>query len=138
MRDWMMWGDEDSPWTGDAVTPKMHPTEQAPGQRPLVVTLVAALALTVVVVGVSALFSSTRAPAMSSSVIARTQAPTATVRPRDVAWRDVGLSADEQVAFSHADAQTGYSCGVVNNVIVMHATHDGGTSWQLLSTPRPI
>lgn len=133
-----MWGNEDPPWTPDTAEPEAHPTTHLQGRRQLRTTLVAALALIVVIVGGAALISAMRTPTQPSPAAAHTASPTASVSPRDTAWRDVGLSADEQIVFSHSDAQTGYSCGVINQVISMHVTHDGGMSWRPLATPKPI
>lgn len=133
-----MWGDGDPPWARDTVEPAMHLTERAQGQRQLRVTLVAVLALVVAMVGVVALLSFARTPAKSSSALAHTASPRASVSPRDATWHDVGLSADEQIVFSHSAAQTAYTCGIVNKTVVMHVTHDGGMNWQLLAPPKPI
>jgi photosystem II stability/assembly factor-like uncharacterized protein len=67
------------------------------------------------------------------------QAPgaTATVPSRDTTWQDVGLGADDQIVFSRGDPRVGYSCGIENNTIMLHATRDGGMSWQPVPTAVP-
>lgn len=126
-----MRGNNDAPATRGSAERENHPPEQAQNLRLLRGMLLAALALIVAIVGVAALFMAMHAPAKSLS-------PTASVRSHTAAWRDVGLSASEQIVFSHSAPQTGYSCGIVNNTVVMHITHDSGVSWQFLATPKPI
>ena len=97
------------------------------------------------VVGLLALVVAT---ALSGVLLSCTQAPTRTTRlvppssptpsSRDGIWHDVGLSADEQIVFSRSAPQTAYSCGVANNTIVMHVSHDGGMNWQRVAFSTPI
>lgn len=98
-----------------------------------------------VAVGLLALIVAT---ALGGVLLSCTQAPTRTTRlvppssptpgSRDAIWHDVGLSAVEQIVFSRSAPQTAYSCGVANNTIVMHLSHDGGKSWQPLALATPI
>jgi hypothetical protein len=92
------------------------------------------LAMLVAAIGMAALLSINDTAGHSSQAHARAGGTTPTVASRDATWQDVGLSADEQIVFSRGDPRIGYSCGITNKVIVLHATRDGGTSWQ----PVPI
>ncbi len=132
----MRWDKEPTVTRGPAEA-ENQPSRQEQGKPPLRGMLLALLALAVIVVSVAALVSVMRAPATSSAVSHATSS-TASGAKGKTAWRDVGLSAGEQIVFSHSAPQTGYSCGVVNKTIVMHATHDGGMSWQPLPTAKPI
>src|SRR5258705_3721663 len=107
-------------------------TRRQTGQRG---TIVALTALVVIAAFAGVLLALMQAP---SRPAVHTLPPTATLGPRDVTWNDVGLSADEQIVFSHSAPQTAYSCGIANKSIVMHVTHDGGTSWQPLTFTSPI
>jgi len=91
--------------------------------------------LVVIAVFAGVLLALMKAP---SKPARHTLTPTATLSPRDAIWHDGGLSADEQIVFSHSAPQTAYSCGIANKSIVMHVTHNGGTSWQPLTFAPPI
>src|SRR5258705_30910 len=107
-------------------------TRRQTGQRG---TIVALTALVVIAAFAGVLLALMQAP---SRPAVHTLPPTATLGPRDVTWNDVGLNADEQIVFSHSAPQTAYSCGIANKSIVMHVTHNGGTSWQPLTFASPI
>src|SRR5258706_971498 len=102
------------------------------GQRGLVLALTTLVVIAAFAGVLLALMKAPSRPAL------HTLPPTATLSPRDAIWHEVGLSADEQIVFSHSAPQTAYSCGVANKSIVMHVTHNGGTSWQPLTFATPI
>jgi hypothetical protein len=111
-------------------------TERAhgPGWRRLAVVL-GVMVLVVVTAGTGVLLAFVNAPVTSAP---HTLSLAATPSQPAGVWREVGLSADEQIVFSSSAPQTAYSCGIAHNTIVMHVTHDGGMSWRPLSFAAPI
>jgi hypothetical protein len=93
------------------------------------------MVLVVATAGMGVLLAFVNAPSTSAP---HTLSLAATPSQPAGVWRDVGLSADEQIVFSRGAPQTAYSCGIAHNTIVMHVTHDGGMSWRSLTFFTPI
>src|SRR5258708_19241045 len=101
------------------------------GQRGLVLALTTLVVIAAFAGVLLALMKAPSRPAL------HTLPPTVTLSPRDAIWHDVGLSADEQIVFSHSAPQTAYICGIANKSLVMPVTHTAGTSSPPLTFASP-
>lgn len=130
----MRWDDAvvSAPRAGSA---RSQRTERARGRRLLRRMLASLLTLVAATAFAGALLSCAQAPTGTAPL---SSSSTPTPASRDAIWHDVGLSADEQIVFSHSAPQTAYSCGIANKAIAMHVSHDGGMSWQPLTMAEPI
>jgi hypothetical protein len=127
----MQWGDEVG-YPRRVASAQTHQTDQPLVPRRVLLGLLALAAATAFA---GMLVSWTPARAKTTLLVPPS---TPTLASRDAIWHDVGLSADEQIVFSHSAHQTAYSCGIAHKTIVLHVSHDGDISWQPLALAEPI
>lgn len=130
----MRWGDE-ARYPRRVASARIHHTDRTQARLVPRRVLAGLLALVAAVAFAGVLLSCAQAPAKTTLLIPPS---TPTLASRNAIWHDVGLSADEQIVFSHSAPQTAYSCGSANKTVVMHVSHDGGMSWQSLAMAKSI